>query len=127
MNVLIVLAHPERRSFCGALQTTAVEVFHEQGHQVTTSDLYAMGWKAVLDRDDFADYPTDQPFNVQQAQRVAVATASQSPDIAEEQAKLASADLLILIFPVLTACSRSMLSMAEGAGSITVFIGASGR
>jgi putative NADPH-quinone reductase len=42
MNVLIIHAHPEPRSFNGALTRTAVRALREQGHAVDVSDLYAM-------------------------------------------------------------------------------------
>lgn len=58
MNVLIVYAHPEPNSFNGALKELAVRVLTEQGHQVQVSDLYAMNFKAVADRDDFENCPT---------------------------------------------------------------------
>jgi len=42
MNVLIVFAHPEPKSFNGALFNTAVDTLTAAGHTVVTSDLYAM-------------------------------------------------------------------------------------
>lgn len=42
MNVLIIHAHPEPRSFNGALTRTAVRALREQGHTVEVSDLFAM-------------------------------------------------------------------------------------
>ena len=41
MKVLIVLAHPEHRSFNGAVFRTAVETLSAAGHEVRTSDLHA--------------------------------------------------------------------------------------
>jgi len=42
MNVFVVLAHPERRSFNAAMFDTAVETLSAAGHAVMTSDLYRM-------------------------------------------------------------------------------------
>ncbi|QWU17002.1 NAD(P)H dehydrogenase (quinone) [Paenibacillus sophorae] len=53
MNVLIVYAHPEPGSFNGAMKDLAVATLIDEGHQVKVSDLYAMNFKAVADRDDF--------------------------------------------------------------------------
>ncbi|AHV95744.1 NAD(P)H-dependent oxidoreductase [Paenibacillus sabinae] len=53
MNVLIVYAHPEPKSFNGALKDLAVAFLTAEGHQVQVSDLYAMKFKAAADRDDF--------------------------------------------------------------------------
>ena len=46
MKVLIVFAHPEPRSLNGFLRDYAVTVLESEGHQVKTSDLYAMKFKA---------------------------------------------------------------------------------
>ena len=42
MNILIVHAHPEAKSFCAALKNTAVSELTAQGHNVEVSDLYAL-------------------------------------------------------------------------------------
>ncbi|MGC5324682.1 NAD(P)H-dependent oxidoreductase [Brevibacillus sp. SYSU BS000544] len=42
MNALIVYAHPEPKSFNGALKDLAITVLTANGHQVKVSDLYAM-------------------------------------------------------------------------------------
>ncbi|HEV7372523.1 NAD(P)H-dependent oxidoreductase, partial [Arenibaculum sp.] len=44
MKVFIVHAHPEPRSFNGALTETARSSLAGAGHEVVVSDLYAMGW-----------------------------------------------------------------------------------
>jgi NAD(P)H dehydrogenase (quinone) len=53
MNVLIVLAHPERRSFNGAMFATAQMALQAAGHTVVTSDLYRMGFDPVSSRRNF--------------------------------------------------------------------------
>jgi len=100
MNVLVVLAHPEPKSFNGALRDTAVKALREAGHVVEQSDLYAMRWQPLLRHADFVDTDAESFFNVQDAQRRAVASGTQSPDVAAEQGKIARADLVVLIFPV---------------------------
>ena len=53
MRVFIVFAHPEPRSFNGALFHTAVDSLRSVGHEVTVSDLYAMGFDPVSSRANF--------------------------------------------------------------------------
>lgn len=100
MNVLIVMAHPEARSFNGALRDTAMSALSQAGHAVRQSDLYAMAFEAVCSPRDFSTLPESECFNVQAAQRAAVAAGTQRADIVAEQEKLAWADLVILIFPI---------------------------
>ena len=53
MRVFIVHAHPEKKSFNGALTATAVEALQAAGHEVQVSDLHAMGFNPVSDRRNF--------------------------------------------------------------------------
>ena len=100
MNVLIVHAHPEAKSFNTALMTLAKEQLTQAGHCVEVSDLYEMNWNPVASAYDFAQrkspdylvYALEQRYNFDQ-QAIA-------PDIAIEIAKLQKADLLILNFPL---------------------------
>ena len=52
-NVLIVYAHQEPSSFNNALKDAAVDTLTSQGHSVTVSDLYQMGFNPVTSRDRF--------------------------------------------------------------------------
>ena len=47
MKILIVHAHPEPRSFNGALTDTARRCLAEAGHELVVSDLYTMGWDLI--------------------------------------------------------------------------------
>ena len=47
MKVLIVLAHPERRSFSGGLVDVATETLNLAGHEVEIDDLYGEGFDPV--------------------------------------------------------------------------------
>ena len=55
MKVLWIFAHPEGRSLNGSLRDFGVHTLQAAGHEVRQSDLYAMRWKAVADREDFTD------------------------------------------------------------------------
>jgi NAD(P)H dehydrogenase (quinone) len=100
MNVLIVHAHHERKSFNGALTGVAVDALRSAGHEVRVSDLYAMGFDPVSDRRSFTT-TADAEYLKQQAEE---ANASEKggfvPEIAEEQEKLLWCDTLILQFPL---------------------------
>lgn len=52
MNILIVYAHPNLRSFNQAILQTLDAALREQGHLTQTHDLYRMRFRAVLDNDD---------------------------------------------------------------------------
>jgi NAD(P)H dehydrogenase (quinone) len=101
VRVLVVLAHPERRSFNGVLADTAVSVLQDAGHEVRLSDLYGMGFKAVADADDFAgDLEDPAYFRLDREQTAAHGRHGLAPDITAEQDKLAWADLLVLQYPM---------------------------
>ncbi|SEC56317.1 NAD(P)H-dependent oxidoreductase [Rhodococcus koreensis] len=101
MNILVVFAHPERRSFCGALKDTAVRTLTDLGHEVTVSDLYAMKWIAELDSQDFTGERVDADYlDLSREQEHAFATRTQAFDIEQEQRKVAQADLILFHFPV---------------------------
>jgi len=99
MKVLWVLAAPERASLNGALHDEGLRVLRELGHECRVSDLYAMKWKAVLDREDFPE-ATESPLIVTAASQRAYTEGTLSPDIAAEQEKLAWADAVVFSFPL---------------------------
>jgi hypothetical protein len=53
MKILIVFAHPGHQSFNGAMFRTAAECLAAAGHEVKTSDLYAMQFNPVSGRHNF--------------------------------------------------------------------------
>ena len=55
MNVLIVHAHNEPKSFNTAMMNLAVEVLQGEGHEVLVSDLYEIKFNPVASADDFRD------------------------------------------------------------------------
>jgi NAD(P)H dehydrogenase (quinone) len=100
MNILYVYAHPEPRSFNGALKDVAMVSLVKKGHQVKVSNLYAIKWKAVLDAQDFRMRQNAYQFNPAVEQIHGIATRSLAPDLQDEIEKVAWADLLIFQFPV---------------------------
>ncbi|MDR0672927.1 MAG: NAD(P)H-dependent oxidoreductase [Zoogloeaceae bacterium] len=100
MNILIVHAHPEPRSFSSALKEVAVEAFTRQGHAVQVSDLYAMRFDPVASQDDFRARANPDYCVYALEQRHAVETVTLREDIQRELEKLLWCDLLLLNFPL---------------------------
>ncbi|MEN5035726.1 NAD(P)H-dependent oxidoreductase [Pseudomonas sp. TWI929] len=101
MNVLIVFAHPEKQSFSAALKNTAVSTLTQAGNTVSVSDLYAMGWQAALSADDFTgEHAEPNYLDLSREQEHAFANKTFAQVIADEQAKVAAADLILFHFPV---------------------------
>ena len=55
MRVHVVHAHPEPRSFVAAMRDVIVDEFRSSSHEVTVSDLYAMGFNPVASAADFTE------------------------------------------------------------------------
>jgi NAD(P)H dehydrogenase (quinone) len=101
LNIFLVYAHPEPRSFNGALKDVAVETLQAAGHQVVVSDLYAMGFEAVVGPADFCGERADaETLSIPHEQKHAFESGNLAPDIQAEQEKLKLADLVIFQFPI---------------------------
>jgi NAD(P)H dehydrogenase (quinone) len=101
VNALIVYAHPEPKSFNGAMKDLAVEALSAAGHEVVVSDLYAMGFNPVAGPADMTGERADSGFfSLQKEQTAAYESGTLMPDIAAEIEKLRRADIVILQFPV---------------------------
>jgi NAD(P)H dehydrogenase (quinone) len=99
MKVLWVVAHPQRRSLTMDLHDEGVRALVAQGHEVVTSDLYAMGWNPVV---DVAEYGCDRAerVGVGAASRQAYLSGGLGEDVREEQDKLRLADAVVVQFPL---------------------------
>jgi NAD(P)H dehydrogenase (quinone) len=100
MKVLLVFAHPEQRSLNAALRDVAVAELRELGHEVEISDLYALGWKASVDREDFPALSDNARLKVAAASQTHYKAGQLTSDVQAEQQKLLRADGLILQFPL---------------------------
>lgn len=100
MKILYVYAHPEPRSFNGALKDMAMITLSGLEHEVKVSNLYAIRWKAILDPQDFRMRHDPSRFDPAAEQIHGVGTRSLAPDLQEELDRVAWADLLIFQFPV---------------------------
>ncbi|MDR5880702.1 NAD(P)H-dependent oxidoreductase [Caballeronia sp. LZ032] len=101
MNVLIVYAHPEPRSFNGALKDAAAHTLASAGHEVQFSDLYAMRWSPALGESDFAGGRADAGYlDLPREQEHAFAACSLCETVRTEQVKVEWADLMVFQFPL---------------------------
>lgn len=100
MNVLIVYAHPEPRSFNAALLEQSKATFSRLGADVRVSDLYAMGFNPVPSGDDFTDRAPDERLDYYAEQKRAYEAGTLADDIKAEIDQIAWCDLMILQFPL---------------------------
>lgn len=100
VNVFIVHAHPEPKSFNGALTDLARRTLQGAGHAVEVSDLYAMKFDPVSDRRNFTTTKDADYFKQQIEEMHATQSGGFASDIAAEMQKLAWCDAMILQFPL---------------------------
>jgi NAD(P)H dehydrogenase (quinone) len=100
MRVFIVHAHPEERSFNGAMTRTAREALTGAGHEVVVSDLYRMGFDPVSGRHNFRTVHDPDYFRQQAEEAHAAVHDGFADEIQAEQDKLFWCDVLILQFPL---------------------------
>lgn len=99
-SVLIVVAHPEPKSFNHAMAEAAARALVAEGHSVRVSDLCGEGFRADIGRHDMTSVADADRFQVQAEQAEAARSGAFAEDIAREQARVAEADNLILQFPL---------------------------
>lgn len=100
MNVLIVFAHNEPRSFNAAMKDLVVDFLRGTGHELVVSDLYAMSFNPVASAADFSQRANPDYLVYALEQRHAYTTGNMAPDIATEVDNLKWADLIIFNFPI---------------------------
>lgn len=100
MRVFIVHAHPEPKSFNGAMTREATAALKSAGHEVVVSDLYAMGFNPVSDRRNFTTVADAGVYRQQAEEAHAAQHDGFAPDLQSEMDKLFWCDALILQFPL---------------------------
>lgn len=100
MKILIVYAHPEPKSFNGAMLHAAVEQLTNNGHQLQVTDLYAMLFSPVSDRSNFKSVLNGDYFKQQLEEGHATQVNGFSGLINAEQEKVEWCDLMIWQFPL---------------------------
>ena len=100
MNVLIVHAHHEPKSFSSSLANQAALSLRSQGHDVVMSDLYSMGFNPVSDRRNFTSVKDGDYLKQQAEEAHATENEGFAADVEAEIQKLESADVVIFSFPL---------------------------
>lgn len=100
MNTLVVLAHPEPRSFNAHLARVAQETLSAGGHGVRISDLYAADFDPRESPRHFANRHDPERFDVQAEQCFNWEGRSLAPEVESAIADVFWADLVILQFPL---------------------------
>ena len=100
MNVLIVLAHPEPRSFNGSLARVAEETFVAGGNAVRISDLYARQFEPDEHARHFPQRKNPVRFDAQTEQRFNSRQETLPADARREIDDVLWADFVILQFPL---------------------------
>ncbi len=100
MRVFVVHAHPEPKSFSGAMTATARAALEGAGHEVRISDLYGMGFDPVSSRKNFTTVSDATYYRQQSEEAYAVAHDGFASDLRGEMDKLFWCDALILQFPL---------------------------
>jgi NAD(P)H dehydrogenase (quinone) len=100
MNIFLVLAHPEPRSFNGALFRQAQKFLAGAGHEIKTSELYEMQFNPVSGRNNFTTIKDPEYFKQQAEELFAIEEGGFAPDVEQELEKLEWCDLMIWQFPL---------------------------
>ena len=100
MKILLVLAHPEPRSFNGALFQHAQKLLSEADHEIRTSELYTMKFDPVSGRHNFTSIKDPNYFKPQLEETYATEINGFAPEVEQELEKLEWCDLMIWQFPL---------------------------
>ena len=100
MNVLIVLAHPEPKSFNAAMAAGACSIFAARGHAVSMLDLYALEFDPCYTRANFTSVKDPGYFNPQIEEVHATEVGGFSPALEFHMRELEACDLMIWQFPL---------------------------
>jgi len=100
MNVLIVYAHPEPKSFNAALRDAAVSRLQQLGHSVQVSDLYTANFNPAAGPGDYVERVNPDQYEYRAEMKHALKGTGYVPEIESEQEKLRWCNALILQFPM---------------------------
>lgn len=85
MKVLLVVAHPCADSFTHACAAAAEKGLTRAGHTVETLDLYAIGFRTAMTREERVAYDTDDPIL--------------DPIVADHAARAKAAQAIVFVYP----------------------------
>ncbi|HEL3159571.1 TPA: NAD(P)H-dependent oxidoreductase [Stenotrophomonas maltophilia] len=109
MRALILLAHPEPRSFNAHLATHAAEQLRHENLQVDVVDLYAEGFDPLEAADHHPHRLHPDHFDPQREQRHSAEQGQLPAEVQRHLRLLRAADLLILQFPLWWFAAPAML------------------
>lgn len=100
MNVFLVLAHPEIKSFNGALFNESIKQFNNMGVTVNSTDLYHSKFSPLSDRNNFSTCFDADFLKLQLEEIHATKHNGFNEDVEKEMAKIEACDLMIWQFPL---------------------------
>lgn len=100
MNVLVVTAHDDSKSFVAALHNTALGVLERTDHKIVVSDLYALDFNPIASSIDFKTSSVSHANYMFEQLRAVNTGEGFSPDIESEMKKVKDADVIIIHFPL---------------------------
>lgn len=95
MQVVVVVTHPNSDSFSHAIADRACAGLRSAGHDVQLLDLYGLGFRATMSREDHVAYHGDHP--------------AIDPMVAEHGALILGADALVFVYPTWWSSLPAML------------------
>lgn len=99
-HALVVLAHPEIKSFNGGLAQVAEDTLKDMGWTVERSNLTQTGFDPVERAAHYPNIKNTERFDSQTEQRHAADTNAIPDDVTAELEKIERADFLFIQFPV---------------------------
>lgn len=99
-TTLIVLAHPEPRSFNGRWADATEAACRELGHEVLRSDLGSMGFDPAEGPRHYTTHPPGARFDPLKAQAAAAENDALPTDVQGEIDKIRAADRVVIHFPL---------------------------
>lgn len=100
MNILIVTAHDDPKSFVAALHNSSLGVLERAGHKVEITELYAQAFNPIASVVDFKTSSVSHANYMFEQQRTMNTGGGFSPDIKGEMDKITNAELIIFHFPL---------------------------
>ena len=100
MNIYLILAHPETKSFNASLANAQRKALIDFGHEVRFKDLYQDKFNPLLTKNDFPHIPKDQHIQFPYAQGQSYKNNTTADDVTEEHKNLSWADAVIIQFPL---------------------------
>jgi NAD(P)H dehydrogenase (quinone) len=100
MKVFIVYCHPEPKSFNHAMFAVAQETLEAHGHEVRTSDIYALDFNPKSGRENFTSVADPDFLKISAEETLATDSGGFAPELEAEIQKMEWCDLMIWQFPL---------------------------